>query len=178
MNQNPNKLSNKSFNSKSSSQYLNVNFSPNTPNNASTPSSVLDDEIWFEFLQSLNQPIQTNSYNNANNSENSHNLNSDTNVNTSEQQQHQHNQIEYAYKTRKVAASTAANTTINSLASFVNSSIDNDDATDDPDFTVCLDNCDLDDPDYIDDWYQVPSIFSEILKALHIYNRNILNFGC
>ena len=37
--------------------------------------------------------------------------------------------------------------------------IDQDDANDDPDFTLCLDNCDLEEPDYLDEWFQVPSKF-------------------
>ena len=42
--------------------------------------------------------------------------------------------------------------------------IDNDDANEDPDFTVSLDNCELDDPD---DWFQVPS------KISLISNKNV-----
>lgn len=36
--------------------------------------------------------------------------------------------------------------------------IELDDADhDDPDFTLCLDNCELEEPDYIEKWFQVPS---------------------
>ena len=42
--------------------------------------------------------------------------------------------------------------------------IDQDDANDDPDFTLCLDNCDLEEPDYLDEWFQVPSKFFLVTK--------------
>ncbi|RNA35254.1 hypothetical protein BpHYR1_016312 [Brachionus plicatilis] len=86
---------------------------------SSAPSSINDpnDEIWIEFLNSLNQ--QPPSGNSAEkNSE--QNPNSDEKPTDDEQ------------------------------------TVDNDDAADDPDFTVCLENCDLEDPYYPDACFQVP----------------------
>lgn len=80
---------------------------------ASTPLSINDpnDDLWFEFLNSLQQPRI---------------LEDDSSLNSKE------------------------NNSLNKLN-------DNDDATEDPDFTVCLESCDLEEPDYLDDWFQVPS---------------------
>lgn len=93
---------------------------------AATPCSIIDsnDEIWIEFLNSLNEPFA---------------LNQNLNQNCSEP-----------------SDQTSFNETRASCTNQDNSN-DNDDATDDPDFTVCLENYDLDEPDYMDDWLQIPS---------------------
>lgn len=86
---------------------------------SSTSCSINDpnDEIWFEFLNSLNQ----------------HTPNSSSVEKFAEQ-----------------------NSNIDEKFIDDGQTGDNDDATDDPDFTVCLENCDLEDPYYPDACFQVP----------------------
>lgn len=91
---------------------------------AATSSSnfIIDpnDQIWYEFLSSLNEPVDLPSVSNENDKQ------------------------------------TPANEDGSSLKTSNVLLADNDDAADDPDFTVCLDNCDLDEPD----WFQIPSEFN------------------
>lgn len=125
---------NTSQNNKSFRHNSSLNFSLNSPSTsvtASTPASAADpneDILWVEFLNSLQDPAASNL------NENNINFN---NQNTSS-----------AFNT----PSRANNTFIN-IAHL----IDNDDVNDDPDFTIGLDNCDLEDIDYMDECFHVPS---------------------
>jgi hypothetical protein len=67
-----------------------------------------------------------------------------------------HNNLPFQPTASAAEITAALKDSNNSRSSFVNGSIDNDDPSDDPDFTV-TDNNDLDDPDYMDGWFQVPS---------------------
>ncbi len=88
------------------------NLFTNSPS-ASTPLSLCDpnDELWFQFLSSLQEPAPLDEQTSFNN-----------------------------------------NTSFNSRKD-----VTNPDDDDDPDFTVCLENVDVDDRDFLDDWFQVPS---------------------
>jgi hypothetical protein len=104
--------------------------------------TAVDDEIWIDFVTNLhNQPKIDVNYSQA-----SSNLVYSSNYNNNEATK----QAENSH------ADVFANKDSNSRSSFVNGSLDNDDPSDDPDFTV-TENNDLDDPDYLDDWFQVPS---------------------
>lgn len=117
-----------SLSHRSSRTTLNSNLSPsnlvsNDSNSiASTPYSLdPNDEIWIEFLNSLNDPQNLN----QNVASNKSNSNQSKEVNQSENRD------------------------------CLN---DNDDVSDDPDFTVCLENYDFDDPDNMEEWLQIPSL--------------------
>lgn len=98
---------------------------------ASTPISINDpnDDLWFEFLNSLQQPNTLFDENNSSHAK--------------------------------------ENSSLNKLN-------DQDDANEDPDFTVCLESCDLEEPDYLDDWFQVPRkkmLFHFDLSNLILINK-------
>jgi hypothetical protein len=82
------------------------NINDSLATSASTPISINDpnDDLWFEFLNSLHEP-------------------------------------------------KPQDTSLNSKTKL------DDDENEDPDFTVCLESCDFEGPDYLDDWFQVPSMF-------------------
>ncbi len=86
-----------------------------TPGNASTPGlEDPQDNLWMEFLNSLQDQRKDN----------------DDNTNGNSQ----------------AVASSSGNQLIDH----------DDDGLDDPDFTLCLDNHELDEPDYVDKWLHVP----------------------
>ena len=130
-------------------------------NAASTPASSIsdpNDEIWLEFLSSLQDPIPSNQ---SNDTSDISALNiTFTDCNTTAKNTNNAVQND-ALVNNGVAASTSANIyskkKSNRIASFnFNQLIDNDDDND-PDFTI-LDNYELDENyDYMDDWFQVPS---------------------
>jgi hypothetical protein len=110
--------------------------------------TAVEDEIWIDFVTNLNnQPAAQ-----ANN-----NLVYSSYNNTETRQQTQ--------------TDVFANRDSNSRSSFVNGSIDNDDPSDDPDFTVTETN-DLDDPDYLDDWFQVPSNRSSSNTKKQVFEKS------
>jgi hypothetical protein len=133
-----------------------MNFSLNSPPTsaaASTPASAIDpneDILWVEFLNSLQEPTTALASN----------LN-DTNI---------------SYSNRNTSSTyNTPNRASNNNNTFINIAhlIDNDDVNDDPDFTIGLDNCDLEDLDYMDECFHVPS--KSFVKLEIEYARLCLN---
>jgi hypothetical protein len=140
----------------------------NSFNAASTPGSKSDpnDEIWLEFLTSLQDPIPSNQSSNDTGGDMS-----GLNITFNENSNHAHLENEKRLQNETLINVLEQNNCEKKkkmphknsfLYNFNQLFPDNDE--DDPDFTV-LDNCELDENyDYMDDWFQVPSKFFKIFK--------------
>ena len=154
----------------STSLGLNNNNSNNNNNNsfnaASTPGSKSDpnDEIWLEFLSSLQEPVPSNQSNDTAGDTSALNITFSESNHTSVDVAHSNitdtSQGEALGNSNPIKKKKTHKN--NLLFSFNELFSDNDDDDNDPDFTV-LDNYELDENyDYMDDWFQVPSKRSPI----------------
>jgi len=154
----------------------------NSFNAASTPGSKSDpnDEIWLEFLTSLQDPIPSNQSSDTAGDMSSLTITFDENSNcgrshaTIENESGMQNETLINTMERNNCEKKKKMPHRNSfLYNFNQLFPDNDE--DDPDFTV-LDNYELDENyDYMDDWFQVPSIAYLILK-FYVINQTYYVF--
>ena len=171
-----------------------INSSSVTSSNNNTVASIVDpnDEIWFEFLSSLHEPIKqsqpneqstsvhlNNNNNNSNNNQSNSNLTNNTQENYSNDdniensnRSNNNNNNEFNFNTSSNQINVCTNSSNSNYLNYdINNFIDNDDPDQDPDFTVCLDNYELDDPDYVDDWFQVPSMTYTCCFSLNFFEN-------
>jgi hypothetical protein len=135
------------------------NLAPSPPSRAtpaSTPASVNDpnDEIWFEFLSSLHEPIDMQTTRSSSSPERTA-----TSAESQKRRELETAAAEAAAAEAAAVAQMQQHYATNLTFHNTNRLIDIDDPQQDPDFTICLEQYDeLEEPDeYIDDWLQVPS---------------------
>jgi hypothetical protein len=107
-------------------------------------STALDEELWFQFVNSLNNPSSNNQSSHYHNQQHDNHYYSEHGLYSAQSD----DSSDLAQKSDIVSSKDS-----NGRSSYTNGSLDNDDASNDPDFTV---NNDMDEVDY-DDWVQVPS---------------------